>query len=72
MTNSEVRCASTVLVIPDYRAEVEAERNRAASLVARHQRDNAAKLLRFAADELAFGRFPSPAEALEFVVDEIL
>jgi hypothetical protein len=72
MINSEVRCASTLLVVPDYRQELEAERNRAASLVAREQRDNAARLLRFAADELAFGRFPSTAAALEFVLDEVL
>ena len=72
MTNPEARCASTTLAIPNYRAEAEAEENRMASLITRGQRDNAVKLLRYAADELALGRFLNPAAALEFVIDEIL
>ena len=72
MTNCEVRCASTSLAMPDHHAEVEEARNRADLLVARNERDLAVKSLRYAADELAFGRFPSLEKALEFVFDEIL
>jgi len=72
MTNSEVRCASTTLEHPDFRAEAEDAAYKAARLVDIDQTDNAVRLFRFAANELAIGRFKSPEAALEFVFDEVL
>ena len=72
MTNCEVRCASTSLAPLDYHAEIEEDLGRATSRADRNKRDLAVKSLRYAADELAFGRFPSLEKALEFVFDEIL
>ncbi len=72
MTNCEVRCASSSLEMPDYHAELETSVRRSALLVVINERNNAVKVLRYAANELAFGRFSSLEKALEFVIDEIL
>ena len=72
MRNSELRCASTTLESPDFRAEAEEAARRAARLVELDQTDNAVRLFHHAANELAFGRFKSPEAALEFVFDAVL
>jgi len=72
MNNPELRCASTMLAVEDFRDGLEAESDRIASLVACNQRDNTVRVLRYAADGLIFGRFPDATAALEFVFDSIL
>ena len=61
-----------MLEVPDFRAEVVASVRQAEIRVACHAQANAIRLLRYAADQLAFGRFTKIEEALEFVLDEAL
>ena len=72
MTNPEMRCASTTLEVPNFQAEVEVSARQAGGCVAYTNRQNAALVLRHAADRLACGQFSSIEMALDFVLNEVL
>jgi len=71
MTNPEMRCASTMLGVPNFHAEVEESARQAELRITRNERVNTVLLLRFAADKLARGEFASIEETFDFVLDGI-
>ncbi len=72
MTNPEMRCASTMLEVPDFHAEIEMAARTMQRRVSVSERINAVRLLMYAADMLARGQFASIEDALGFVIDEAL
>ena len=68
MTNPEIRCASTTLKVPDFRAEIEGSARAVQIRVDRSERDNAVRALMYAADQLAHGQFATIEDALDFVL----